>query len=744
VFDDTSLPVVHITINPAQLDDLFLPGNQYSDEEKPATFAFKRGLDSVTVDSVGFRFRGNTSRDAAKKSFKVSFNTFRRGQKFFGLEKLNLNGEHNDPSIVRSKIGWDLFRSVGVPSSRANHVRLYINGEYFGLYVNVEHVDEQFLQREFGSDAGNLYKCLWPADLAWLGSDPELYRQSGADRSPYDLRLKDDQFEGYDDLVHLIDVLNHSSAADFPSAIEEVFNVNGFLRALAVTALTGSWDSYWFLKNNYYLYSNPDTGLFEYVPYDFDNIMGIWWEGIYPGLDWTTRNVYAWGHPDAGEVRPLADRILSVPEFRSRYTLYLRRLLSGSFETGPLQSRILALRSLVEDAAVDDLYRTFDYGYSVDQFNDSFFGALGGHVVDGLLPFVSERARTAAAQLDTEDVVPLVSDLIASPSSSRPGAVVTISVRVEDEDATPDVRLYHRVGSGVEQEVPMPLRPDLGVDRYAATVTSPEMPATIEYYVVAVDRSGQRVTTETRSIAVLGSVPLLINEIMASNVMTVLDSAGEFDDWIELYNGGSTPFNVSGFTLSDDRNRPDKWSLPDTSIAPGGYLIVWADEDGTQGPLHANFRLATSGEYVGLYDPAGVPLDTLTFSAQQQDVAFGRTPDGSDTWAFLASATPGRSNSGAVATERTGQISSRDLIVYPNPFVSHVRVTASGEVGGIFEIFDLLGRKLASYESGPGAAAEFRWDGIAADGSGVPSGIYFIRYSGLSGLVMTRSIVRLH
>ena len=743
VFDDSSVPSIAITIDQAHLDDLFAPGNQYSDEERPAGFTFVRGLDTMRVDSVGFRFRGNTSRDSQKKSFKVSFNTFRRGQKFLGLEKLNINGEHNDPSIMRSKIGWDLFRSMGVPASRANHVRLYINDKYFGLYMNVEHVDEQFLQRHFENDGGNLYKCLWPADLVWLGPDGGSYRPVNADRRPYDLKLKDSDLEGYDDLAHFIDVLNNTGAVEFPVAIEAVFNVNGFLRALAVTTITGSWDSYWFLKNNFYLYSNPETGRFEYVPFDMDNTMGIWWEGIYPGLDWGRRDVYSWGHPDPNEHRPLADRILAVPEFRARYTLYLKRLLDAAFDQTTLESRIMDLRSLIEDAAAEDVYRTLDYGFSIQDFYASYTAPLGGHVVYGLFPFISERVRSATSQLDIIDVKPVLSEFTASPAVARPGAIINVSVRVEDEDQDPDVRLYFRTGSSEEQTKTLNRTPESGLDVFSAQLVAPSEPSTIVLRVTAMDRAGQTSVSEEKSVPVLQEVDLVINELMAANVSTIHDGAGEFDDWLELYNAGSESLPVGGFTLTDDRARPAKWVLPDTSIAAGGFLIVWADENASQGPMHANFRLSKLGEYLGLFDAAGVPLDTLAFPSQVDDVSFGRAPDAGPSWVAQAQATPGGPNSGPVHVESSLPVAPGAMSVYPNPFTSAVHAAVRSPSGGMFEVFDLLGRRVAIRHIKSDAPAVFRWDGHVMNGEPVPAGVYILRFTDTSGATQVTSIVRL-
>ncbi|HQI29096.1 MAG TPA: lamin tail domain-containing protein, partial [Sedimentisphaerales bacterium] len=93
-----------------------------------------------------------------------------------------------------------------------------------------------------------------------------------------------------------------------------------------------------------------------------------------------------------------------------------------------------------------------------------------------------------------------------------------------------------------------------------------------------------------------GAVDLAINEVMASNARTKADPQGQYDDWIEIYNFGSTPIDIGGLYLTDDLNNPTQWQIPAgdpdlTTIAPGGYLLIWADGDTEAQGLHASFKL---------------------------------------------------------------------------------------------------------------------------------------------------------
>ena len=108
---------------------------------------------------------------------------------------------------------------------------------------------------------------------------------------------------------------------------------------------------------------------------------------------------------------------------------------------------------------------------------------------------------------------------------------------------------------------------------------------------------------------------ILINEFLASNQTTNKDpDFGESSDWIELYNPAREPTDLSGYYMTDDLDEPRKWQIPRETWIPGaGFLLLWAD--GRNTGLHTSFKLSKEGEQLGLYTPAGVPVDTLSFGA---------------------------------------------------------------------------------------------------------------------------------
>ena len=138
---------------------------------------------------------------------------------------------------------------------------------------------------------------------------------------------------------------------------------------------------------------------------------------------------------------------------------------------------------------------------------------------------------------------------------------------------------------------------------------------------------------------------VVINELMSDNATTLLDEFAQPADWVELLNRSTSPADLSGHHLSDDPARPDLWTFPSgTVMAPGSYLLVWADGQGHQGSLHAGFKLTPRGEQVLLTAPDGTLLDAHTFPAQGIDVSDGRLPDGTGALVRQVRPTPGARN----------------------------------------------------------------------------------------------------
>ncbi|WP_111641726.1 CotH kinase family protein [Marinimicrobium alkaliphilum] len=143
---------------------------------------------------------------------------------------------------------------------------------------------------------------------------------------------------------------------------------------------------------------------------------------------------------------------------------------------------------------------------------------------------------------------------------------------------------------------------------------------------------------------------VVINELQASNGVTVEDEDGDNEDWIELYNGGSEAVNLDGYWLSDDYDNPSRWIFPAVTLEAGDTLLVWASGKNRRSagaPLHTNFGISAGGEEILLSAPDGTLIDEVPPLPLPTDISWGRVSDGADEWAYFDEPTPGQSNTTA-------------------------------------------------------------------------------------------------
>jgi hypothetical protein len=713
IFRDDVIPRIDINLPADSLAAILDPNNKDSNYHYHARFIFDNGTIRDTMENIGFRLRGNTSRSSQKKSFKVSFNTFDPGRKYYGLEKMNLNGEHNDPTIARSKLCWELYRQAGIPASRANHIELYINGSYFGLYIHVEHIDELFVKRRFNNNNGNLYKCLWPADLAYKGSNPNLYKGASGGRRAYDLKTNT-AADDYSDIAEFIDVLNNTPINSLPCELEKVFDVNSYIKVMAMDILTANWDGPIYNKNNFYLYYNTQTDRFVYIPYDLDNTYGIDWFRI----DWATRNIYQWGH--SSEARPIYERILQVPLYRERFSHFIHEYASTFVNPNTFFPYIDSIETQITPSAAIDVYRTRDYGFSMMDFHRAFDQALSqNHLPYGIKDYLTTRRNSILQQVQSADMTPI----IYLHQQRFFAGIMRWELRVVDEKPLKNVKVVYKLDGS--PDITVNFRDDgmlgdsISQDGIWTAETNWSVPANeLSFYFTAED-SASHIGREPfcGENAINLAYDLVINEFMADNDSTLADNFGEFEDYIELYNRGSQPVYLGDLYITDDLAETDKDKLPEVTLAPKSYLLLWADSDSPQGDNHLNFKLSKNGEQIGIFTSptaGAVPIDTLSFGPQTQDVSSGRLPNGTGPIVVLGFPSPGGNNEWMTAIDDESDL----FKVYPNPFQDKVvfDMDTWGNRPALLQIFDLEGRIIASQ---PLNADSNSWKA-----TGIASGMY--------------------
>lgn len=148
------------------------------------------------------------------------------------------------------------------------------------------------------------------------------------------------------------------------------------------------------------------------------------------------------------------------------------------------------------------------------------------------------------------------------------------------------------------------------------------------------------------------SQSLMINEVAAAIINSQVDDYGEFEDWIEIRNPTKQDIDVGGWYITDDLDKPLKWRIPATNprittVIAGHYLLLFADKDTAQGPLHLNFSLSKNGEQLALFRLEKDELllvDSVSFKPIPADCSYGRCIENYNNWLVLKKPTPGKQN----------------------------------------------------------------------------------------------------
>jgi spore coat protein CotH len=366
-----------------------------TDVEVPATML----VDGVKYPDVGLSFRGNSSfmmvPAGLKHSFNVTVDFAHEGQHLLGFRTLNLLNGNGDPSLLRGVLFHEIARNY-LPSPGTNFARVVVNGESWGLFVNVEQLNRDFFERRLSGDNGTRWKVPGSpggsrAGLEYLGEDIEAYRPL------FEIKNKDNK-RSWEALINLTRILNQEPADRLVAALEPVLDIDGALRFLALDNVLVNSDGYWTRGSDYFLYLDQ-RGRFHVLPNDTNETFstgggrggpggpggpagrggrrggapGTGPQGGGPGGGGSSLDLLVGLEDDS---KPLRSKLLAVPELRARYLEYCREIAATWLDwnrLGPVAERFHAAisplvandtRKLMTDEAfassLEDLKRFVD------------------------------------------------------------------------------------------------------------------------------------------------------------------------------------------------------------------------------------------------------------------------------------------------------------------------------------------------------------------------------------------------
>lgn len=356
VFEENTVKRIDITISSTnwsamQADlDVNLSGVAVSDIDftpvwVPATLSFE-GKDWY---QIGVRYKGNSTLTNAYRStsdkypFKLDFDEFEDtypeidNQRFYGFKQLNLSNNNSDGTYMREKIASDLFRAFGVVAPRTAFYAVYLdrgNGSNFiGMYTIVEEVDDSVPDSQFPDDDGNLYKP---------DGDAASFASGTYDEDEMDLKTNEDEAD-YSDVKSLYDLLHSSTrttdATQWKADLESIFDVDNYLKYLAVNNVIQNWDTYGVMTHNYFLYN--DEGKLSWIPWDNNEAF----------QDGKMGGAISLGMTEVSSSWPIIRYIMDVDEYETTYKGYVNAFSEGVFESNTMSTLLTSYETLLNDYA---------------------------------------------------------------------------------------------------------------------------------------------------------------------------------------------------------------------------------------------------------------------------------------------------------------------------------------------------------------------------------------------------------
>ncbi|MBC8384001.1 MAG: CotH kinase family protein, partial [Candidatus Cloacimonetes bacterium] len=373
-------------------EDSLLYNYENGEEYMPVQLTYN---DTLVFENIGVRYKGNSSfvhsSNTPKKPFKFRFDKYVSNQLLCGVSKLNFSNCIKDPSFVREKIAYEIIGKY-VPSPRTAYSEIYINDELIGLYVQVEQIDEYFLDRNFNESSGNLFKAHDDGStMQYYGSEQTLYE------SEFDLKTNENAND-WSDLVMLLDNLNNSSDEDFYSVMEQYLDFDSCARNLAFNMVLSHFDSYTGSGRNFYLYHENSSDRFLFLPWDLNESFGAYSNN----WDVFTQDILNISNLSQ---RPLNKRFLENETLSELYKNYIVEMISGPAAYDSISVKAEELKAFIDPYVLADNNKLYSYQDFLDNIeNDVFIGI--GELVPGIKSFSEQRNAALETQLTTTQVFP--------------------------------------------------------------------------------------------------------------------------------------------------------------------------------------------------------------------------------------------------------------------------------------------------------------------------------------------------
>ncbi len=696
------------------------------------TLALWCKINGQQFDSVGVKYKGHSSFKVNNKKNPLHIElNYIKNQDYQGFKSVKLSNVFADPTFTREQISYDILRKYA-DAPDCNQAKVTINSVFYGVMTNTESINKSFLDNHFGETNGVFVKgnpIAAPGGSPSLPSLVYLGKDTAAYYGGYELKSK----TGWAKLVSLIDTLNNQ-----PAQLEKHLDIDRTLWMLAFNNLFVNLDSYSGLfAQNYYLYQDKTK---RFLPMIWDLNMcfgGFTQTGEAPQLKIAdVPKLKLFLHENTPE-RPLIKQLFANPTYKKAYVAKLKTMAKENLSNGLYLKKVADIQLLIDSLVQKDNNKFFTYQQFSDNITKSASGAGAGGtagVIIGLKPLIDERLAFLNTQAAFTAAAPKI-DTVIEPKNILPNSKVFILAKVSN---TTSVSLRYRFEKNAKFKNVAMFDDGKNNDGaandgvFGASFTMQDV--STEYYVFAENANAASFSPEraeyefykakvnTTSTSIKKN-ELLINEIVSSNVTIAKDEAGQYEDYIELKNNTNSTIDLSYAYLSDDASNLNKWKFKaGTTLKAGEYMIVWADQDETQGDLHSNFKLSASGEKIVLSNIDGSIIDSTSFPKMANDVSFARCSATATIATFKISKPTFKAANTCLPVGVEDMDSQSFMSVFPNPNNGFFTVLLKNEKSQSLQILNIYGQII---EEKP-----FE-EKVEIDATNWQSGIYFVKNGNL-------------
>ena len=446
-------------------------------------------IDGQTYDSIGVRFRGNNSyRIGMKRNpFHIKLDFAKSDQTHQGYTSLKLSSALRDPSLIREMLFHEVA-SYYMPSSKTSYTKLFVNGDYLGVYINLENVGSQFLTTHFGSDENTLVKAgvSYASDNQPTNCKQNIFGsleyEENVDCYLNNFELKSKH--GWLDLRELTRVLNQDT-----KNIEKVLDVDRALWMLALNNCMVNLNSYSGKPSvNYYLYQD-NHGRFQPIHWDLNLSFGSF-KNTGSGSDLDLRGLQRLDpllHAD-NPYKPLISKLLKDPLYRKIYLAHLRQINDDFFASNEYLSRAKALQAMIVVPFNDDKNKE----YSLEDFQNSLKQTIGRKSkIPGISELMSRRSRFLKSHPELTALPSTISDItVQGRAKFENQRVQAFNIAAKADRFPKKLIIYYRFAddqayqSMIMQEVPTDNLPS-GMKKYGIKIDAPTDDAVLDYYILS-------------------------------------------------------------------------------------------------------------------------------------------------------------------------------------------------------------------------------------------------------------------